>query len=234
MKSARKSVPHVVGVIALVTGYWALSATASAEVFIRPAFWNVAYTNPSFHSDRDFANPLFHSQRGRSLAAGITLGTRQAHELSLELASVPWSYEDPVPGMQDSGPSPFRLGTTASGHYMPLLVNYRFYLGDAARKLRCYAAVSLGATKVTGEATMVLSGPRYAWTGSDWSTTYGGAAGVSWRMAPHISLDIGYRYLRIKGADLGTANWPNWVAASPLHFHDAVAHVFSGGLTFGF
>jgi opacity protein-like surface antigen len=229
MKSRFADVTFVAGLFAVCGGFSRISAAVPGGLFVRPTVWNVTYSDSSFGS-----HVSSHSEQGQSICAGIALGNEQAHELSLEWASVRWRFETSGGLIEYVSPGVPAIGTAGRGLLLPVLANYRYYVGDVARNLTVFGGISVGMSDVSGNEYHVGSGVRYAYKGKDWAPTYGLAAGISWRVAPHVAIDVGYRYLRVKGTDWAPIDIPLWQTRGTLHRPDTVAHVFTGGLTLTF
>jgi opacity protein-like surface antigen len=150
--------------------------TVFAAKFVRAALLHTTHTSSEYSSET-----------GGSLAAGLDWGAARQHELSFEVARSSWSFDRPAgtPG----------LGTLGDGDVTPLLVNYRYYLGAVEAKFRPYAGGIAGALLFSGDATVSLSGIKYAGSVDETQAVYGAAVGMAGRLSDTVSLDVGYRYL---------------------------------------
>jgi len=196
-----------------------------AGLFVRPSYWAVHYGGSSFSSNMQFSKPDASWARGGSLAIGVDLGAGKSHELSIELGRLTWDFTQPYFGSGTAASTV--LGASGHGHLAPLLVNYRFSILSPWNGLRIYGAISAGTTKVQGDVLEKLSGVMNSWSGDDWKKTYGFGAGVSWDATSHISLEVGYRLLRIGGS-----NWPSHFGLSSLNFSDIEASAFTAAVSF--
>lgn len=200
--------PPFARALALVLACWA-SATASAEILVRPGLLYAAY-----------ANSELSAEIGGSVAIGKALGPTRQHELSFEVGQVGWELERPttIPG----------IGTSGSGHFTPLLANYRYYFtaADPAVGFRAYAGVSAGTLLASGDVTFSGSGARYGGS-PDSAFLVGGTLGAVARLGDTLSADLSYRYWAADGANISGGG-------PAIAFPDPSAHVITLALQFSF
>src|SRR5688572_3305754 len=94
-----------------------LPGAASAAGFARAGVMYVGYTE-------------FDAETGFAVAGGLTWGAAQEHEVSLEIARAPWSWDQSFGGAG--------LGYTGEGDFTPILAGYRYYVGTAEARARFY------------------------------------------------------------------------------------------------
>ncbi len=189
----------------------ALASPAAAQWFVRPS---VVYI--------DYQNSGFASKAGLSLAAGSIFGAESEHELGLEVAYLGWGLTQD----RNAGGSAADH-TSGSGHFIPWLVNYRYHFGAQDAAARFYAGASLGLADNRGDLTQDRSGAVGRTSFSEWSTTFGAAVGVTFRIAGTMEFDLGYRYLHIGGSDPGSGS-------NRIPMDAAKANLLHAGLNFRF
>jgi opacity protein-like surface antigen len=160
-----------------------ISAVAHAEeVFIRP---EISYNFPSISVPNNPEISL-KSAFGYSVAGGVLLGTQNEHEIGLSVGMLNFKMSVPV----------IRGVTGFYGKVktLPLMVNYRYYFGAQADRVRFYLAPSLAYTNVQVDVT--TTGPSGFAQGSSSSTdfTWVAGLGVLIKVADRVGIDIGYRY----------------------------------------
>lgn len=193
---------------------------AYADGFVRPEVWYAKYT------DGDF------SARGAAgVMVGTAVGTEKNHELALEIARVPWNY------YQQRGFA--GLGITSSGHSVPALMNYRYYLGAPASTWRFYVGGAGGLSKLSGYIRDSRSGNMYEGKISKTKATIGATAGVSYNPSSGWSLDVGYRFLHADGTSVSSqtflgAGGFTGPAGLALSLPKLDAHVLAVSATFRF
>ncbi len=193
-------------IITLAAVLTALAGTARAEGFIRPSLLFVSPTMSGASTATGFG-----------LAAGGRFGPKAAHEVSLEGAWVSWDESASYAGYHVSG----------TLKYQPLLITYRYYFGTAESPARLYLSPTGGFARTTAEVNAIGSDVNLSVGDSTWSAAYGAGAGVAIRLAPRIDLDLGYRYLHVKGSSVT-------VSGATVTLDDANAHILYAGVSFRF
>jgi opacity protein-like surface antigen len=169
----------------------------TAETYVRAGAGYFAFTD-SHYDDK----------AGATLAIGTVLGSQGSHEIQFEADLVAWEGRwtpGSIPSDGMGAPIPVAGGVTTdgNGHLLPVLLGYRFRTGSAESTWRFYVGASAGATHITGDLSSLQSLPppygNKAGSVSSWRATYGAAAGVEIRLAPRLTLDIGYRYRGVDG-----------------------------------
>ena len=108
---------------------------------------------------------------------------------------------------------------------VPILIHYRYILGDKDATVRFYIGPSVGFTLIqmsedfSGIAT--LSGVPYTYTAhmskSTTGFTWGGTAGVLWKISKRMNADIGYHFMdtnvKIKDFGINTSLNINMISA---------------------
>ena len=105
---------------------------------------------------------------------------------------------------------------TVKADSMPILLNYRYYIGDKTSAARVYIAPTIGLThvKLTDNASGVEAGldpvtDTYSNSESKNGFTWAIGVGVMVKVTDKIGWDIGYRYMSahiVSGTDLKTHN----------------------------
>ena len=152
----------------------------AAESYLRPIISNVS------PSTEGYSNAV-----AGGLSAGFYWGPRGQHEINYEWGYTYWDSKGVLSNM----------GYAIRETFMPHLINYRFNLRlSESNNYSWYLGPSLGFTnnKVTIEATS--GSQRVSFSQADWSFTFGGTTGINLRLTDRIDLDLGYRYLSVKGA----------------------------------
>ncbi len=190
--------------------------TAHAHSFlVRPAAMHLNFTDDTFTSEQGF-----------SLAAGLTLDSNRAHELTVEIGRTDWSFSAPFMA------SPFK--TTGEGDATLAHASYRYNFLASTARLRPYLGGSLGAAKLSGDIQRVLSGPWYVGQIDDWTFSCAASAGIALRINDHLSAELGYRYLQIGGTDVQTTFRNSNTAGVIIPIEDLKAHVLTAGITLHF
>jgi len=193
-------------VVALATLIITLGASAKAEGFLRPS---ILFVSPGMAGASDAT--------GESLAFGTRFGAQAEHELSIEGNWVQWDEKTSYAGFAVSG----------SLKYAPYLANYRYYFGQKDSPVRLYFGPSVGIAITKVSVTATGPGVNVAAGGSTTSAAYGGTAGLVIRLAEKVDLDVGYRYLYVKGSNVS-------VAGVTAQLDDAKANVLYAGVSFRF
>jgi len=192
--------------VALVTVLMALAHSAHAEGFIRPS---LLYVSPTMSGAS--------TATGFGLAVGGRFGPQAAHELSFEGSWVKWDESANYAGYAVSG----------SLKYAPCLLNYRYYFGQAASATRFYIGPSAGFACTTASVSAIGPNVNVAVSDSTSSAAYGASLGLVFKLAQKVDLDLGYRYLFVKGNQVT-------IAGTTVTLDDAKAHVLYAGVSFRF
>ncbi len=192
--------------VALATLFTALSGSANAEGFVRPSLLFVSPTMAGASTATGFG-----------FAAGGRFGPRSEHEISLEGDWVKWDESASYAGYRVSG----------ALKYTPILVNYRYYFGSAASPARFYLSPTSGFAGTTAEVSAIGPEVNLGIGDTTWSFAWGAGAGVAIRLAPKIDLDVGYRFLCVKGSDVT-------ISGTTVTLDDARAHILYAGVSFRF
>ena len=192
--------------VAIATLLTALAGSARAEGFIRPSLLFVSPTMSGASTATGFG-----------IAAGGRFGPKAAHELSLEGAWVSWDESATYAGYHVSG----------TLRYQPLLVTYRYYFGAPESPARFYVSPTAGFACTTAEVNAIGSDVNLSVSDSTWSAAYGAGVGVAIRLAPKVDLDLGYRYLHVKGSSVT-------ISGATVTLDDANAHILYAGVSFRF
>lgn len=193
-------------IVALATLLTALAGTARAEGFLRPSLLFVSPTMSGASTATGFG-----------LAAGGRFGAKAEHELSLEGDWVKWDESATYAGFHVSG----------SLKYQPLLLNYRYYFGTTESPARFYLSPTAGFACTTAEVNAIGTDVNLAVSDSTWSAAYGAGVGVAIRLAPKVDLDLGYRFLHVKGSSVT-------ISGTTVTLDDANAHILYAGVGFRF
>jgi len=146
---------------------------------------------------------------------GSFLGKNQNHEVSGEIGFVAWEFDQREGAFRAEGEET----------YVPLLVNYRYYVGTPdVNKVRFFFGPSLGFTEATYEVKVTGPGMNLKGDASELLFTYAVNLGVEIKFTEKLSLNLGYRYLHIKGTDTE-------LFGSRIDLDDSKAHVGFAGLT---
>ncbi len=193
-------------IVALATVLTALAGSAHAEGFIRPS---LPFVSPTMSGAS--------TATGFGLAAGGRFGPKAEHEFSLEGDWVKWDESASYAGYRVSG----------TLKYTPVLFNYRYYFGNPASPARFYVSPTAGFAATTAEVNAI--GPEVNLSVGDttWSAAWGAGAGVAIRLASKVDLDVGYRFLYVKGNDVT-------ISGATVTLDDARAHILYAGVTFRF
>jgi opacity protein-like surface antigen len=177
----------------------AASSSVAADYFVRPL---VSYVSPIGDAP---------STDGYGVCAGTNIGQQNAHEFSFEMSLVRWHEDNPSGAAYPYAGRFYRPAI----RYATYLINYRYHFGDRNAKARFYLGPAVGRTYAQLESS--IFGFR-TWTGdATWSTTWSGSAGVLVRVSPHVELDLGYRFVRIEGADFTLSGVPAKMGTSNSH-----------------
>jgi opacity protein-like surface antigen len=184
------------------------------DFLVRPAAMHLNFTDDTFTSEEGF-----------SLAAGLTLGSNRAHELSVEIGRTDWEFSAPLFVFNNT-----QFKTTGQGDATLAHVSYRYNFLPSTARLRPYLGGSLGAAKLSGDIERKLSGPWYVGQIDDWTLSYAASTGVALRLNDHISVELGYRYLQIDGTTHRGSSTPGVI----ITIEDLNAHVITAGVTIHF
>ena len=188
--------------------------TAFAEGFVRPSAWYLDYTASGLPS-----------KGGVSVAMGASLDSAKHHELSVEVAHAPWSWN------KQGGFA--GLGWTGSGHITPVSLNYRYSFRDETARARFYIGGSGGVSKLSGDVLFTGSGARYGGPVDKTQAAWGATAGISGALTSALSYDVGYRYLHTDGFDVSTT--VGATSAGPkIQFPNTSAHILALSLNVRF
>lgn len=216
------TLPRVL-ILAAIAG--ASLAAGAAEPFLR-----IAGTYNHFH------NGGFTDRSGFELAAGTGLGDRGQHELALSFGSVAWDFQHFIPGDVIIQVVGAYNAEEADGHLRPLLAGYRYQFGAPESRLRWYVGAVAGLAQVEGDWYRYVRGSRpLAQTAGfdEWRPAFGGGVGVTFAMGPRASLELGYRYLAVRGFDTDLRLPPN-VSAVPGPVKLPVPELRTSSLVLGF
>ena len=133
---------------------------------------------------------------GGAITAGRYLGHRSKHELSLDVESVRWRYQDPY--------------TTYRETYMPVLLNYRYHMfapDKLFKNAEFYIGPSVGYTQAKVQFRVESGLEYYGLPPVDvadtvWVISLGGSAGFIVRLYRNVEIDLGYRYTHTNSSDL--------------------------------
>ncbi len=192
--------------VALATLFSALIAPVLAEGFVRPS---LLFISPTMEGAS--------TTTGVSCAVGGRLGAQLEHEWSVEGAFAKWDESANYAGYSVSGDLRYKV----------LLANYRYYFGNGDAPARFYVGPSAGFACTTAGVHAIGDNWNVAVSDSTWSATWAASAGVTIRLAPRVDLDVGYRYLFVKGNDVT-------VSGTTVTLDDAKAHILYAGVSFRF
>ncbi len=211
----------------------AISASAQ-DNFLRP---EVSYVLPSNNAPLALPRSVFgissthgslKGTAGFGLDGGFIFGEQDDQEIGISIGTASSKGSNTISG-QPTLPEPVGYNIQESGtdsfkmREIPILINYRFYVGTNTDAVRFYIGVSGGITNVKETETLVgvekttidgsLSSQQQVNQSSSRSSnpwTLGPSLGVTIRLANKIDLDVGYRYLyglnAFQGTHVGTSN----------------------------
>ena len=174
--------------IAALATFLAICVSAYAqEGFIRP---ELSYNTVKISGDNDSLKDAF----GYGIAGGAYFGAQSEHELGLSVGIINFDFKS-IADTDFKG----------SVKTVPLLVNYRYYIGTKADAVRFYLAPSAGYTFLKLEDS--FSDGEEVWSDdiSETDFTWAIGAGVVFKVADKIDVDVGYRFLQVR-ANGGHAN----------------------------
>lgn len=192
--------------MAIATLLITLGSSARAEGFVRPSLF---YVWPTMSGASSAA--------GVGFAAGSRFGPQIEHELSFEGDWVKWDESASYSGQHVSG----------SLTSVPCLLNYRYYFGKAASTGRFYVGPSAGFARTTAAVSAIGSDTRVSASDSSWSAAFGASAGLVFRLAEKVELDVGYRYLVVRGSHVTLSD-------VTVSLDDARASILYAGISFKF
>lgn len=162
-------------------------AASAANEFARVSVMKLDYI------DSDLA-----TKNGAAVAVGVDWGSKEQHQVSIEVSRASWSWTS----------SSFVLAGTpmlgGNGSLTPVLLSYRYSLGQIGARVRVYGGGSVGATKFSGDVLFTGSGARYGGATDKICFSTAGQVGISGAITDHLSYDIGYRYFYTGGFDVDT------------------------------
>lgn len=128
-------------------------------------------------------------------------------------------------------------GTSIAADYrptlaiVPVMANYRFYLGQTDARVRFFLGAGVGYARMRMESELWKEFKRstYARTQSDTATsfTWSATAGISVKIIERLHLDFSYAYQSIEGADFRMAN-------VTCNLDRLETHLARGGVTWSF
>ena len=166
--------------LALLLTVFGFSTVHAAESYLRAIISNVSPSTEGYSS---------------AVAGGVSVGfywgSKGQHEINYEWGYTHWDSEGMFSNMR------YAMRET----FMPHLINYRFNLRlSESNNYSWYFGPSLGFTNSKVELEGASGSQRVSFSQTDWSFTFGGTTGINLRLTDRIDLDLGYRYLSLKGA----------------------------------
>jgi opacity protein-like surface antigen len=81
------------------------------------------------------------------------------------------------------------------------MASYRYYIGAKTDPVRVYLGASAGYTFLKASFTGTLAGFTASNSASETDFTWGGGAGILFKVAERTDIDVGYRYQAIQMSD---------------------------------
>jgi len=150
------------------------TCTYAQEGFVRP---ELSYNFASLKGS-DASGSTLKDAGGYAVAAGASFGAQNEHEIGISVG---------VANFWISGSS----GAYGKVKTMPILANYRYYLGTKANSARFYLAPSVGNTSVKVNE----SNKGSTFSSSNTSFNWGGGIGALFKVADKFDVDLGFRYM---------------------------------------
>jgi opacity protein-like surface antigen len=198
----------------------------AAEAFIRPL---ISYVDPAtdefvvvLQGIGSFPLGNFKSKTSYGISSGVYFGSSGNHEVSIELGYVKWDFRPAVlPGVD----------LALYEKFMPVMANYRYHVAgtEELKNVRFYIGPSIGFSKTEIGGSLTTPGGSGSDSDSNWSLSWGGSAGFVVKLAKRVDLDIGYRYIKIRGD-----TYRGGVTGITVVTEDSHANVFYGGIGFRF
>lgn len=208
-----------------------LEASDSTGLSIEPGYLWAGYAGSSFRSNVDIGRPIVGTGRGGELAFGIAL--EGGYEVSLEWASVNWSYHDSSNSFSYAANGIPANGVAGHGRMEPILADFRFHTSLPARGLGIYGGLLAGTAEVTGNVYRSVNSVQMAWAGDEWAPALGVTTGFSCRLGSRVEVGIGSRSLYVSGTKLTPASPPNGSIGPRLRFHATEAACLITGFSVG-
>jgi opacity protein-like surface antigen len=147
----------------------------------------------------DYIDSDLATKNGAGVSAGIDFGSQEQHQVSIEVSRASWSWTS----------SSFVFAGTSmlggSGSITPVLLSYRYSLGQSGARIRAYGGASVGATKFSGNILFNGSGLRYGGPTDKVRPSAAAQIGISGAITDRLSYDLGYRYFYTDGFDVDTS-----------------------------
>lgn len=160
----------------------AISTCAYAQVgFLRPEFsYSFARLDGS-----DAAGFKVEDSLGYGIAGGYVVGAQNEHEFGISLATTDFNLSANVG----------TASATGKVKVVPVLANYRYYLGTKTDAARCYLAPSVGSTSIKTTTSVVSGITTVNDSSSGTCFTWAAGIGVLFKVDDKIDVDLGYRYV---------------------------------------